>query len=349
MLGPHPSNMGGVASGEQTLLAVWDKSRYQLRHIATFVNGSKWLKLLVTIRAMFYCLVDLVVWRPHLVHIKFSSGASFYRKSLFVLLVRLSRTKLVLHCHAPDFDSFYERHGQRGRQYLRFTLNAADLLLVVAEQWRAYFESLDLDVPVLTLYNAIICPETLAPAASDAAPVVLMLGRLGQRKGTYDILEAIPAILAVCPETQFWLGGDGDVEKVREIISAEAWGKNVRLLGWVRGPEKDAVLSRATLFLLPSYQEGLPVAILEALSYGLPVVTTPVGGIPEAVADGDTGFLISPGDVEAITERVTRLLQNAELRQQMSLRARRRALEMFEAGAFIQRLYEIYDAVLAEQ
>ena len=349
MLGPHVSNQGGVAVQVRILLAVWDQSRYRVRHIATFVNGPKWLKLLLAVWAAFQSLANLLIWRPDLVHIHVSSDASFYRKSLLLRLIRLGRPKLILHCHAPDFDSFYEKHGERGRRYLRATLNAADLLLVVAERWRAYFESLDLEVPVRSLHNAILCPATLSPAPDDAPPVVLMLGRLGQRKGTYDILEAIPATLDLCPDTQFWFGGDGDLEQVREIISAQAWGNNVRLLGWVCGSDKDAVLSQATLFLLPSYQEGLPLAILEALSYGLPVVTTPVGGIPEAVIDGETGFLIPPGDVEAMVDRITRLLQNTELCQQMSARARRRALDMFDANVFVQRLYGIYDALVTGQ
>lgn len=348
MLGPALSVKGGITTVEQLYLDAWDYSRYDLRHIGTLVDGSKVLKLLIALKAFIQSCYRLATWKPDILHIHLSWRASFYRKSLFVILGKIFRTKIILHCNASRFDIFYDSSSKLKRKFIRLILSSADRMLVVSQQWRRYFEGLFLSVPLHVIYNPVVCPPGLS-RGNDRKAVVLSLGQLGRRKGTYDILQAIPRVLEVCPQAEFWFGGHGEVEDVERILKTKPWRDHVRLLGWVTGDRKEDVLTRAALFVLPSYHEGLPLAILEAMAYGLPVVSTPVGGIPEAVIDGETGFLVEPGDVEAIAQRVTLLLSDAELRGQMGMNARRRALEKFEVGVVIQQLFAIYDELITER
>jgi glycosyltransferase involved in cell wall biosynthesis len=347
MLGPAPANKGGIATGVQSYLDAWDYSRYDLRHIATFVGGAKLLKLLVALKALIQCIHLMIFWRPDIAHIHFASRASFYRKSFFVVLAKAFQKKIILHCHAPDFHVFYQDRGKLGQEFIRFILSSADVILVVSETWRRYFAGLSLNVPIRVLYNPVVCPVEVHHA-NNANPVVLFLGRLGKRKGTYDILQAIPYVLETCPKTEFWFGGDGDVEQVRTILSKNAWSKHVRLLGWVRGKKKEETLLQASIFLLPSYHEGMPIAILEAMAYGLPIISTPVGGIPEAVVDGEVGFLVQPGDIQAIAQKTILLLRTPELRNSMGARARERAIKKFELSAVIEQLFAVYGSLLSK-
>lgn len=344
MLGPSPLNRGGIATVEDFYIRAWDYTRFEMKHITTLINGSTFAKFFVACRAILQCCYWLVFWRPHIVHIHFATEASFYRKSVFVLLTKLFWRKLILHCHAYDFATFYQRHNALGQNFIRFVLNSADRLLVVANQWRTYFESLSLNVPVVTLYNPTFCPPDVARAKSNE-PIVLSLGRLNQRKGTYDTLQAIPQVLKSCPDVRFWFGGDGDVDRVSEIVSAAPWGKRVHLLGWVRGRSKEKVLRQANIFLLPSYFEGLPMAILEAMAYGLPVVSTAVGGIPEVITDDVTGFLVEPGDIAAITNKIVSLIQNPTLQERISTEAQQYVKDKFEINTILHKLYEIYDSL----
>lgn len=110
------------------------------------------------------------------------------------------------------------------------------------------------------------------------------------------------------------------------------------MLGSVRGAEKEACLRGASVFLLPSYAEGLPMAILEARAHGLAVVTTPVGGIPDAITDGETGILIPPGDIAALTAACICLLRNSELRSRLGEAARQRARDRFAVQGVLARL-----------
>ena len=347
MFGPDPVNRGGIATVLQYYLDAWDYSRYDLRRITTFISGPKLLKLLAAIKALIQCIPVVIFWRPDIVHIHFSSRASFYRKSLFVVLAKVFHKKIILHCHAPDFHVFYEDRGKRGQKFIRFILSSADVVLVVSERWRRYFANLSPNVPVIVLYNPVVCPAQVT-RSNNAGPVVLSMGRLGKRKGTYDILKAIPYVLESCPQAEFWFGGDGDIEQVRKTILKKPWGKHVRLLGWVRGEKKEETLSQASLFLLPSYHEGMPVAILEAMAYGLPIISTPVGGIPEAVKDGEVGFLVQPGDVEDIAQKITLLLRTPELRNRMGAKARSLTIKKFEISSILDQLFAVYGSLVSE-
>jgi glycosyltransferase involved in cell wall biosynthesis len=120
------------------------------------------------------------------------------------------------------------------------------------------------------------------------------------------------------------------------------------VLGWLGQEEKHAALARARVFLLPTYFEGMPVAVLEAMAHGLPVVTTPVGDVPDAITDGYNGFLIPPGDVDAIVDRVSRLLDDPGLAERLGTQARERIREVYDVQVVLPRLYAIYDALAAE-
>jgi len=348
MLGPSLKVRGGISTIERFLLENWPAERYEVQHIETLEDGTKATKLLIAIRAFIRVIGVMLVYRPDVVHIHFASRASFFRKSAFVLISSAFRRKIVLHANGAEFHLFYEEEsGSLQKRYIRYILNKADCLLVVSRQWQEFYSRIYTRRQPVVVPNPVYCPIP-CPDRSTTRPIVLTLGRLGHRKGTYDLLKAIPLVLKHQPEAEFWLGGDGDVNRVRDILDRETWGNRVKLLGWVTGRQKEEALIHASVFVLPSYNEGQPLAVLEAMAYGLPVVSTPIGGIPEAITDGETGFLIRPGDVEALVHRITLLLQNRSLRKQMGAKAREKALNQFDVRSVIRRLLGIYDELLKQ-
>ena len=152
------------------------------------------------------------------------------------------------------------------------------------------------------------------------------LRHLGVRKGSYDLISAIaelePAVRDLLHVT---LAGDGEVTQVR--AAAEPLGAAVTVRDWAGPAERDELLAAAEVLALPSYDEGLPMALLEAMAAGLVPLTTPVGGIPEAITDGVNGLLIPPGDVPALASAFTRLVEDPALRTALSDGARTRAGE----------------------
>jgi glycosyltransferase involved in cell wall biosynthesis len=113
-------------------------------------------------------------------------------------------------------------------------------------------------------------------------------------------------------------------------------------VGWVHGAEKERVLQDTTIYVLPSYHEGLPVGVLEAMAAGVPVVATRVGGIPDTVQHGCEGELVTPGDVDALTEALDRLLRDTSYRENLGRAGQRRVSAQFDAEVVLERLGTIY-------
>ncbi len=120
------------------------------------------------------------------------------------------------------------------------------------------------------------------------------------------------------------------------------------MLGWIAGEDKVRAFERAAIYCLPSYSEGLPVSVLEAMAAGLPVVSTAIAGTPEAVAEGENGFLIVPGDRAALADRLIRLARDPSLRSGMGGAGRAIAEERFGSEAIAARLRKLWESVFVQ-
>jgi glycosyltransferase involved in cell wall biosynthesis len=347
VLGPSTHGLGGVAAVLKVVLGHWREPAFTLRHIPTHVDGSRWRKLLAAVCALGRFAAAAAGGRVDVVHVHFSANASFYRQSVFILLCALLGIPRVGQAHSGGFPAFYEACGPLRRRYVRLVLNRLDRLFVLSEEWRDFYGRLVPRGRLVVVPNPVVVPPLPDEAArTGEGPVILALGRLGAGKGTYDILEAVPAIVARFPTARFWFGGDGEVDAVRARIAGQPWADRVRLLGWVDGAEKEAVLRQADVFLLPSYAEGLPMALLEAMAYGLPVVTTPVGGIPRAVAHGKTGLLVAPGDVAALRGAIESLLAEPGWAKALGTAARRLVRERYDVRLVQDGVAAVYAELL---
>lgn len=179
--------------------------------------------------------------------------------------------------------------------------------------------------------------------------VILFLGRLAHRKGFFDLIHALASLRRQGHDVELWAGGDGDLDHAMAVAREHNVADAVRILGWIGEEEKSDALRRAWVFCLPSYAEGLPMALLEAMGAGVPVVTTRVGGIPEAVDDGCEGYLIKPGDREELQKALASVLDDQELRRQMGVAARLRVETTFSLRSTVQVLEGVYEELGARR
>jgi glycosyltransferase involved in cell wall biosynthesis len=195
---------------------------------------------------------------------------------------------------------------------------------------------------MVVLPNPVDCDCIRPPddPAQRLPDVVLFLGDFSQRKGVRDLLAAAPVVLQRRPAACFVIAGGQPPADV--AAQAEALDGAVRFPGFVRGADKLRWLQDASLLALPSYAEGLPVAVLEAMAAGLPVVTTPVGGVPDFFRDGANGRLTPPGDVSALADAIAGLLDDLASSRAMGQHNRQQALEQFAVPRYAQRLLELY-------
>jgi len=294
--------------------------------------------------------------RPRVMHLALSSGWSFWKVTLFLLFGRVCRMRIVAHQHSGAFRDYYRTRRRPVRRLIGWVLRQADVVLALSAQWQHFLlEDVRSDLRVAVLPNTVDTHFAIAAQQDDyvgrqTGNVVLFVGWLRQAKGVLDLLRAAPQVLASRKDVVFLLaGGTDSAEALKEMqkYAAELGLEGaVEFLGKVTGQAKLDLYRRATLFVLPSYHEALPYVLLEAMAVGLPVITTPVGAIPEIIEDGRHGFLIQPGDYTALASRMAQLLEDKALRGEMSLANRRLIQRSFMPDMAMARLRAIYDQLL---
>jgi glycosyltransferase involved in cell wall biosynthesis len=174
------------------------------------------------------------------------------------------------------------------------------------------------------------------------------LARLSPQKGIDTLVEAAKIVVASCPTARFVIGGTGPLESdLRTKIRDLRLEPYVRMPGFVE--EVPEFLAGLDLYVLPSDSEGIGLAIIEAMAAGLPVVATRVGGVPEAVVDGETGFLVPPRQPKALAQAIVRLLVDPDLAKYMGASGRARAEAMFDAKTTAEKTVGVYKDVLASR
>jgi glycosyltransferase involved in cell wall biosynthesis len=206
---------------------------------------------------------------------------------------------------------------------------------------------------IRVVHNGV--PPTPDGAPSDAmdrlgrlGPVVCTLGLMRAGKGVETLIDAAPAVLARHPDAQFAIWGAGP-ETGALLDRARRY--RVERATHFLGPTSDplAALRGSTVFVMPSWRESFPYVMLEAMSVGLPVVSTDVGGVREAIADGEHGTLVPPQDAAGLARAVTRMLDDGEWRAQLGRAARRRVEQEFTQRAMLTGLAEIYTELLSSR
>lgn len=337
---------GGILSVVETLER--DGLGHDLNPVVlhTTCEGSIAARLLRGGRSLLHFIKLLLLDRVAIVHCHVSYRGSFWRKTIFALFSRMRRVPVIFHMHGSEFKAFYAAQLPPLRWLIRKVLQSVDKVIVLSESWKVYLLEIAPEADVIVVPNYVDASEKQQDLRADREGVnLLFLGVLGKRKGIYDLLPAFAEVAARHHDVTLYVGGNGELEKVRQVIADCGFGDRVHLLGWVQGEQKQALLARADVFVLPSYNEGLPVSVLEAMSHGMPVISTTVGGIPQLVRDGEDGFLIAPGDVRALSERLEILCSDAALRQRMGAAARERVKAEFSRDAVLPRLHGVYAAL----
>ena len=275
-------------------------------------------------------------------HLHVAERGSFIRKGLLVKLLHRMNIPVILHHHGAEFEPWYHAQSPGMKRWIDSVLTTADLNIVLSRRLIPMITDKAPDARVMALYNAVATfnHNIYDPDRRE----VLFLGRLGERKGTYLLLEAIKNLDDELPaDIRFNLCGDGEVEEVNQRAREMGIAHRIGHIGWTTGELKDRILNRTVLNVLPSYNEGLPMTILETMARGIPNLSTRVASIPEVITDGETGLLLEPGDVDALTDGLRRLLTDRDLRIKLSDNSYNLICEHFSLDSSVRELTAVYD------
>ena len=283
---------GGIAQ----VLYTYSKEVYeQFNFIPNSCEGNKWKKLLIAIKAFIQCLWVFTFRKEiTIIHIHTASYVSFRRSAIFVRLAKMYGKKVVLHIHGGGFKDYY----QTTPIWIKSILDKCDEIVALTSEWKSFFQEIGYNN--VFIVNNIIPRPKMKSVTKDGRIHLLFLGWIVKEKGIFDLIEVFAGHKKECEDKiVLHIGGNHEIEKLLEMIKSFHLEKNVKYEGWVSGEKKIQLLNMMDAFILPSYTEGLPISILESLSYGKPVITTSVGGIPEVV-NHKNGYLFNAGDKNAM-------------------------------------------------
>lgn len=309
-LGVSMKTKGGMTA----VLVSYGKYIENMRFIPTWKLGNKlvksWFALQALVRTWFLLTFDK---RIKIVHIHGAANASFDRCKLFIRLAKKCGKKVILHEHAADFVDYFIKADDK--QSITNTLQMCDAMIVLSQSWMKYFASIGMEEERIHVLNNIVSPPTLLSKkhTEDGKLHLMYMGEISKRKGGFDLLKAIADNKEYFKDKLVLRMGGNEVDgDIKAYIRDHGLTDFVSYEGWIAGQKKIDCLNWENVYILPSYNEGLPIAILEAMAYSHPVISTPVGGIPEVIKTGETGILVKPGDSKAIAEAILYYVENRE-------------------------------------
>jgi len=362
VVGPTPPPVHGVTVYVRMLLeASAVRDRWDVVHLDTSDRRS--LENLGRIDAInvFLALrhVAGLAWcmrceRVSAVWIPVSSNTPAYlRDALFILAAYVGGARVVTHLHGGGFREFYERAPAAVRWLVRTTSARVDRAWVLGEGLRAMYNGLISPDRIRTVPNGVPDPMSGASERSaDPQPITLLhMGQLSVAKGVVELIAAARRLQGDGADVRVVLAGPwlsaAEETRIRAAIQRSGIESEVELAGVVTGRAKADCLARADVFVLvTSYAyEGQPLAILEAMAAGLPVVATSRAAIPDTVEDGVTGLLVPEGDTGALVAALRRLANDPSLRRRLGEQGRRRWHREFTADRAMARVAEALEEV----
>lgn len=348
MIGPCPDAKGGMASVVAVYRANGLFASGDCRYLTTAVEGGCLRKLAVAASAFFRFFALLIGGRVALLHVHGASHGSFWRKLAFMRLAGLFSVPVIFHLHGGEFRQFVDqRLGSESRKLVIETLAACRLIYCLNEEIADWLRSLVPGAVVQVMPNPIDL-HVSAESNAERDPTVLFLGRLEREKGVFDLVEAVATIAHLVPGIRLTLCGAGSAKGELEQLAVEKGiGALVAFPGWVDGEAKAALLRQAGVFVLPSYAEGMPMAVLEAMAASTPVVATRVGAVADMLEDGASGFVVDPGNVAILGNAILVALTDVKSTHVMTERAGARIRAMYAADVVIARLQQSYSELSA--
>ncbi|MCM3630339.1 glycosyltransferase family 4 protein [Paenibacillus glycanilyticus] len=348
MVGSDVSVKGGMTTVVESFLNC-KFDNVKIKYVATHIESNKINKALFFMKSIIIIMFLVAFTKISLIHIHMSERGSFKRKNIIFRIGKLFRKKIILHMHGAEFEEYYYNCNPTVQYKIRRLLRETDYIIALGERWKDIIKKIELKSNVEILRNAVDIPDRVNEIQNLNNINVLFLAVLTKRKGIIDLIYASEKLMKRINQQNkiihFIVSGDGELEsEAKALVNQLKITNNYTFTGWISGSQKHALLRKTDIFVLPSYNEGLPVSILEAISYGIPVVSTRVGSIDEAVKDGVNGYLISPGNQDELIDSLERIINDPQFKK-LGEKSREIAEKSFNSNEYFKEVSNLYESL----
>lgn len=359
ILGPALGAMSGVSTHLRMLLASPLTESFALHHFQVGSEGRTEgiaARLARIVSSPFALAATLRALRTEVVHLNTSMNSALWRDLVYALVARACGARVLCQVHGGQLPhQVFPRSGV-ARRLLRRALALPDALAVLARTELDAYRSFVPGQTVVVAANAVDCPAaaTRSPqpalAGIDRPLRLVFIGRLTREKGLHELLRGLAAVRDRGTKAVLAVAGSGAYEpRLRLLATQLRLSGAVVFLGPVFGKQKTRLLAAADVFVLPSYGEGLPYAMLEAMALGVPVIATPVGAIRDVVVDGVHGLLVAPREPRAIAQAIEKLAADRHRLAKMGAACRARIASAYSIEHLVRNFASLYSALCGDR
>ncbi len=343
-------NQGGIGRMIGNFTRVWDcqpdAPNFQIvdtRGVQSLLSAQ-----LVFIQSLVTIERELFSGRTALLHIHLSSYGSTLRKFIIIVLSRWSKVPYIIHLHGSEYKKFFWDLSSPLKHLVRYMFVKAERVIVLGKAWQEFVHNeIQVDVKkIVVLPNAVQEPTPIETRRSENICQILFLGRLGRRKGVPELLQALATGPIRSLNWKAVLAGDGDVEEYRAMAESLSIGERVLFPGWVGSETVTKLLGTSDILVLPSFNEGLPMSIIEGMAHGLTIIATPVGSVAEIIETGISGVLVPPGNSELLANSLEQVLTDSNYREKLSSGAKKFFRSHLEINQYARKLEGVYEECL---
>lgn len=307
---PYYKLKGGIAS---VIYNYKTNSKENFKYFYSMYFSNKLLNVFIFPLIIIHYLVLIINPTIKVVHLHCAKKGSFYRKYFFLKIARLFNKKVVFHIHSGEFHLFYLNSNIVIQRMIKKVLIESNAVVVLTTDWKYYYSE-------KFMINNLVVINNLVPFQDKNATIVnpklhlLFLGRITNRKGIFDLIDSIKKYKdKFTGHIKLFIGGDGEIKKLQKKIKESKLEDEVTYLGWVKGEKKQKLLEQCDIIILPTYFEGLPITLLEGMSFGKALISTNTEGVNALLANNKNGIKIDAGDIDGIADAIQYYIDNKNM------------------------------------
>ena len=339
---------GGITTVIKNYLNSDLSRKYCQKKINTHIDGPKILKIIVALVGLVQLTLLMIFCKYEIVHIHTGDEISCIRKYLYFKIAKIFNCKVVIHFHGASFMDKFILLKYKWKRIIIEMFSSADIVICLSVSWKNQILKIAPKTNIAVLNNSVPLPSLrkMKNLKRKSVIEITFLGLIGDRKGIFDLLKVVKKLFQNGCYVHLNIGGNGDIKRLKSVIKEYEIDKHVTYLGWVTGIDKDKLLRKTDIYVLPSYGEGMPMSVLEAMSYGIAVVSTNIGGIPELVENDITGLLINPGNLKQLYQKIEYLCKYKKYREELGKAAREKIKNMYDIDTMVRQIDTIYQSII---